>query len=355
MHFHRGCWVALLALMFTTPSSAQFYPGPMMGGGWGGFGSAGRDPGADFMRGVGYYRKAQADSAVKDAEASKIRAEAFVKWNAAMSEARKAKEVRDAQQAARDQVETAIRNRAALVESGTILNEKLEQIYDFPVDGTGSSLAQIALQAEVLREIPFENASEPVTACLNLLTQQDGWPAMLSDSKFDEPRQAFSSAVSEALKEDLNGSISDETRAKLDTALSDLRSALKTHQGGFAAIGTEDADQFLRTMAGMIRLLEAPQGGAVYRMIETYDQGTMADLVGFMHAYNLRFGRANTDRQKEIYRQLDEMLGKVPAEAPGSADVATKPLIESSKLVGDSAKEIFSNLSWDDLDSASGS
>lgn len=271
------------------------------------------------------------------------------------SEARKAKEIRDTQRTARDEVETAIRNRSALVESGSIRNETLEQICDFPVDGTSSTLAQFPLQAEVLREIPFENASEPVTACLDLLTQEGGWPAMFSNSKFDEPPQAFASAVSEALKEDLSGSISDETRAKLDSTLGDLGSSLKEHEGGFAAIGSEDADQFLRTMAGMIRLHEDPQGEAVYRMIETYEQGTMVDLVGFMHAYNLRFGRARTDRQKEVYRQLDKMMGKVPVETPVSADVATRPLVESSKLVGDSAREIFANLSWDEIDSSTGS
>ncbi|WP_169979998.1 hypothetical protein [Tautonia rosea] len=348
----RGFLALMLVAVCSATASAQLYPGPFMRGGWGGFGTGGRDPGADYLRGSGYYMRAQADYQVKAAEASKLRAEAYAKWNQTISEARKAKEIRDAQARDRQAVETAIVNREGLVEAGILLNQTIDQILDFPTDGTHDALAAIPLGADVLRDIPFENASEPITACLAILTQEDGWPPLLRETEFEKPRETFSKAITAALAEDLNGSISDSTRSELDDALSELRIMIKSEQNGFPVVGADDADQFLRTLAGMIRLLEDPQGGAVYRMIQSYEQGTMADLVGFMHAYNLRFGRAKTDRQKEIYRQFDAMLTSIPVAQGAAPDVATKPLVESSKLVGDSAKELFSNLSWDDIDKA---
>lgn len=352
MSLVRGFVMLVLLTSYSAPVSAQIYPGAMMRGGWGGFGTGGRDPGADYLRGSGYYMRAQADYQVKAAEASKLRAEAYAKWNQTISEARKAREIRDAQQRDRQAVESAILNREGLVEAGILLNQTVDQILDFPTDATHDALAAIPLGADVLRDLPFENASEPITACLSILTQEDGWPPLLREEEFEQPREAFSKAVTAALAEDLDGSISDTTRSEIDAALNTLRTVLKHEQEGFPVVGADDADQFLRTLAGMIRLLEGPQGGAVYRMIQSYEQGTMADLVGFMHAYNLRFGRAKTDRQKEIYRQFDAMLTSVPVAQPGAPDVATKPLLESSKLVGDSAKELFSNLSWDDIDTA---
>ena len=79
----------------------------------------------------------------------------------------------------------------------------------------------------------------------------------------------------------------------------------------------------------------------------------MADLFGFMHAYNLRFGRAKSDRQRAIYRQLDGLISRVPVAREASDSDATQPLVEHSRLVGDAAKQVFSSLSWDDLDAAS--
>jgi hypothetical protein len=71
-----------------------------------------------------------------------------------------------------------------------------------------------------------------------------------------------------------------------------------------------------------------------------------------MHAYNLRFGRARSDGQKAIYRELDGLLSKVPVSQDVSDAAATRPLVEHSQLVGDAAKQVFSSLSWDDLNSA---
>ncbi|MEW4568458.1 hypothetical protein AB1L88_11375 [Tautonia sp. JC769] len=354
MSLVRGFGALALVVLCSSPVAAQLYPGAMMRGGWGGFGTGGRDPGADYLRGSGYYMRAQADYQVKAAEASKLRAEAYAKWNQAISEARKAQETRDAQRRDRQAVETAILTREGMVEAGILLNQAVDRILDFPADGTHDALASIPLEAEVLRDIPFENASEPITACLAVLTQEDGWPPLLRQEEFDEPRRAFSKAITAALAEDLSGSLSDATRSELDDALNALRSVLKGEQKGFPVVGADDADQFLRTLAGMIRLLDDPEGGAVYRMIQSYEHGSMVDLVGFMHAYNLRFGRAKTDRQKEIYRQLDAMLASVPVAQAPAPDAATKPLVESSKLVGESARELFSNLSWDDIDKAAG-
>jgi hypothetical protein len=201
----------------------------------------------------------------------------------------------------------------------------------------------------VLRDIPFENASEPIIACLDVLTVEDAWPPLLRQKTFDPRRQAFATAVDAALKEDLGGAISGPARSSLDAALKGLRSALDDEESGLPPAGANDADQFLRVLGGMVRMLEDPNGGAVIRMIETFKEGSMADLVGFMHAYNLRFGRAQSDGQKAIYRELDGLLSRVPVAQDVSDAAATRPLVEHSQLVGDAAKQVFSSLSWDDV------
>lgn len=341
--------------MFATSASAQYYPRSLRGRGWRGWGSGGGgNPVASYMMGAGYFNRATGEGDVKEAEASSLRAKAFTDWNNALAEARRAKEIREAPQKTEKIVEDKLRIRTARIESGASLNQALDRLVMFPSQETYTALLKIPLTSEVLRDLSFENASEPITTCLDVLTQRDGWPAIFKSNPFSDERAALAQAVDQALEEDLSGTISEETMAKLDEALSGLRSALQAEKdSGFPIGGVVDADQFLRILGGMIQMLEDPEGRSVIQQIETFQGGTMADLVGFMHAYNLRFSQARSDRQKAIYRQLYPMLSEVPAEASEPDAFTTKSLVDSSKEIGDAAKQIFSNLTWEDLSKSS--
>ena len=67
MRIQRGASALLLVATLTTLAAAQIYPGPFMNGGWGGWGGLQQDLAAEYIRGVGYYNKARAESAVRDA------------------------------------------------------------------------------------------------------------------------------------------------------------------------------------------------------------------------------------------------------------------------------------------------
>jgi len=341
----------VVCLVCVGSAFAQFYPRGFGGRGWGGWGTYGRDPGADYLRGAGYYQRAKGDYDIDEAKASKLKAEAFAEWNKVLRQAKQAKRREETEKAAEEAVEDRIAATTYKIESGATLNTQIDHLMDFPTEATFESLNAQPLSADALRDIPFENASEPISYCLDILTQEDGWPAVLTREEFVEPRQRFAEAVDQALKEDLSGEISDETRKKLDAAVADLKAALKKVEE-FPTTNANEADAFLRTLAGMIRLLESPKGQAITRQIETFDGGTLADLVGFMKAYNLRFGRASSDRQKRIYYQLHEQFKAIPKAGADPAAEATASIVDHSRELGDAAKAIFSNLSWDEINKA---
>ena len=66
----------------------------------------------------------------------------------------------------------------------------------------------------------------------------------------------------------------------------------------------EDATRFLKTFAGLVRLLERPDTTAAFNELRTIKTTTLGNLIAFMEIYNLRFGAATTPRQRAVYRDL---------------------------------------------------
>ena len=66
----------------------------------------------------------------------------------------------------------------------------------------------------------------------------------------------------------------------------------------------DDATRFLKTLAGLIRLLEKPDTTDAFNQLRRIEQTKLGNLIAFMEIYNLRFGAATTPRQRAVYRDL---------------------------------------------------
>ena len=69
-------------------------------------------------------------------------------------------------------------------------------------------------------------------------------------------------------------------------------------------LGYDDALAYFTTMASLSRLLNDPSMIKFLENLKTNEERTVGDLIAFMDAYNLRFGRAASNRQIEIYTGL---------------------------------------------------
>jgi hypothetical protein len=291
------------------------YPDGYGAYGWGGWGST---VDGDIARGLGYYNIGAGSYNLDTAKADAIDTDTVMRWNDYLFQSQQLANIREhrriAQRAERDKIAYEA-NLARLrsdptpvdIAGGNALNALLDQLTDPKVHSSSLRLATAKIPGSLVRTIPFVNASEAISISLDQLTSDDSWPIALLDSKFDDDRRAYIEAIDKALEEDMNGEISRQTLQKVQDILSRLRTKLNANPPADKAQYAE-ATQYLKTLAGMTRLLQKPKVEKIIAELEKIKETTLGNLLGFMGSFNLRFGRAMTPEQRKAYEQLYPLL-----------------------------------------------
>lgn len=321
----RGVRLALIVMAVTLAlasreSRAQFgygyYPGGYGGYGWGGWGAT---PQGSIARGLGFYNMGAGIYNKDTAIANAINANTVMRWNEYLYEAQQERNRREHLRMARRQdrdsqtgeiIQQRLRNNPTDgdIASGDALNVVLDDLTDPRVHSSALRLASAPIKGSVVRAIPFVNASEAVTISLNQLVAKDeSWPPALRGQAFAPGREAYRKAIATALKEDEEGVISPETLRNVRQSVAKLRAQA---QNTFAKGSDESiqAENYLRTLMGMSRMLDNPDVEQVLAELEKIDNTTVGQLLGFMHTFNLRFGPATTPRQEALYTELYPIL-----------------------------------------------
>jgi hypothetical protein len=294
-----------------------YYPFGYGGYGWGGWGGGSTVQG-DIASGLGVYATGLGTLEVDDAVAGSINTDTVIRWNQYMYlsqlQANRNERLRLARREARDAgTSDAIAKRVrenptdADIVNGDALNAALDQLSDPKVHSSALRLATAKIPAKLVRALPFVNASEAVTISLDQLTAENGWPAELRDPKFAEDRKAYSEAVDKALKEDSDGEVSPETIQQMRGALGRIRAKLDAVPPADRARYAE-ATNYLKTLYGMTGLLEKPRYEKIIAELDAIKETTLGSLLGFMHTFNLRFGRPTTPEQRAAYEQLYPLI-----------------------------------------------
>lgn len=350
----RGVWVALgfVVVWASGASTAQAqygYPGGYGRYGWGGWGIA-TDPASGYMTGLGNYARSYGQYEVSDAQATSMNIDNVVKWNKALRAENKRVNKQRAEYEAKLKSEALARASQADIESGAMLNYLLDRMTEFQPSASKAYSSKVPLSPEVIRDIPFESASEALTVCLDQMTGDDAWPPTLQDARFGPDRAAIRKAVKKALEEDEKGNVSAKTAKEISDAVAKLRAKYVKSNGQFDLLYA-DADEFSRSLAGLSGLLTNPRLKQIINQIQEYKRGTVGDLIAFMQSFNLRFGAAVSDRQKEIYHQLLPMFQQAMTESRGAAvadnntDLPTPPLPSA-------AREVFKGMDWKHIEAS---
>ena len=91
-------------------------------------------------------------------------------------------------------------------------------------------------------------------------------------------------------------------------------------------------------------MLETPALDILLSGVEDHPEATLGQLLGFMSAYNLRFGEATTPTQKGVYVALYPQLAALRAEVEPALNGVSPPK-SSPGDVGD----FFSAMEYKDL------
>lgn len=337
-------------LMAAGAGAQRYYPG-----GYGAYGMAGwgGDPAAAYMTGLGSYARGQGVYLVDRAKARSINADTAIKWNKALREQQRLRLQDQKKQEAEDEANRQAKLEERRLEYGATLNDLLDQIYDADPAVSRASRASAPISPGAIREIPFEWNSEAITACIDQLTGQgSAIPPILMDAKYVNERNALRAAVTPALEEDARGSVSLETRKRIHEAVANLRAKFMKNEADYEP-GYQDAMNYLTTLAALNRMLNDP---SMKRLLSELDEGkdrTVGDLITFMNAYNLRFGRVTSDRQKEIYARLVPILKSIRDDLNPEPGGAPASLDRSGANLRSAAQSAFKGMSWSDIEAHS--
>jgi hypothetical protein len=324
------------------------------GWGWGGWGGWGETPQGSIARGLGALYAGEGMYNQQTAVARSINEDTWQRWNQYLylsnEEATRkylTKKNFDIQKN-KDSYNSIVKRlqdnpTARDLDDGDALNAALDQLSDPRIQSSSLRIATAQVPANIVAQIPFRYASEAVTIIMSNLKGANQWPPALDIARFAAEKREFEDVAEQARKEDEDGEISPQTIRRANALVATLRSKLAEQP---LADSRDDlaAQRFLKTVAGLVKLLEKPDTKEVLdqlRMVKT--PVTIAHLIGFMHVYNLRFAAAATPQQKMIYRDLYPMLDSARdniAKAVGPAPKA------DTKDVGD----FFSKMNLDDMD-----
>ena len=338
--------LALATFSAGAPAGAQmWYPR-----GYGGYGMSrwGADPGAGYMAGLGAYARSQGVYAIDKAKADAINLPTMIKWN---------QELRRRQIQLEEDRREAVRQRAAdrdarvaqlEVQDGTTLNRLLLETLDAAPAAARAGKTATPLSPDAIREIPFEWNSEAITLCLDQMTG-DALPKLLAEPRFEAERTALRSALSQALAEDLKGNVSPESLARVRDAVAKYRAAFQKGEADYA-YGYQEAKDYLTTLDSLTRMLDDPSMKAFLKQLESGQERTVGDLIGFMNAFNLRFGPAATPRQTEIYERLVPALTAARDAAVAARTTPSAPADRTGAGLRSAAAAAFKGMDWNELD-----
>jgi hypothetical protein len=355
--------VAAAVLTAAGEARAQYGYGGYGRYGYGGWGAS--TPGSSMARGLGAFYGGRGIYNVRTAQARSINTNTVMRWNNYMYQAATGMANRHAKRVKADlanitkmrgEIEDRLRNHPNQVDiaNGDALNVLLEVLLNPANADQSLQLIRTPLRPEVIRDIPFEYASEGMTVCLDRMTMDGQWPLALRDEAFRPARDALRKAVSAALQEDKDGDLDPETIQGVQTAIDKLRQT-------FERLVPQDSPDFLSArdtiiaMNGLTKMLYSPQMEKVLAELEDYQGTTLGDLLAFMQAFNLRFASANSFRQRQIYSKLYPMLAEQAnssslGSAAGDVSAVAATATKDVEKVGGEAVRTVENAGGDAID-----
>jgi hypothetical protein len=353
--FIRAC-ASVFALLFIQGAGAQAqwgYPGGYGGYGWGGWG--GQTAQGDIARGLGAYAMGAGYYNQQTAVANSINTDTVMRWNQYVYEAQMnanrlhqgklAMERFQTNQAA-DKIRDRLRNNPerADIYRGDAMNVVLDEINDPRIYAKALQSGQVKIGGETIRNIPFQYASAAITVSIHQLVN-GGPPKALMAPQFAADRETI-----KALGQEIRKQIEDDKNPDKAT-IGKLLAAINQAEAKVDKLlprnskDRVEADKYLKALHGLVAMLDTPAIDLLLAGVEKRPDATLGELLGFMNAFNLRFGSATTPKQKEVYDSLYPKLVDLrnqiaPALAATSAATASG---------GTEPGEFFSGMSYQDL------
>lgn len=322
----------LVSAMMVQPARAQWSYG---GWGWGGWGGGGQTPAGAYLNGMGRYAMGAGIYNYDTALANQINEQTFQQLNDYMAtvahEAAFMHHARTHQEFLKDKTLydrhiQSLRDNPTpqQIENGDALNQAVADLSDPRLGSSALRAANAPVDAKMIAEVPFENSTERVTIMLDQLRRALKWPEVFEEERFNSDKQLFDDIVTRMRKEDEEGEIQPKTLQQARILVNNLRNKI-TAQPMKNEDDQREALRFINATTALIGMLNKPETRAALAELRKVKDTTIGNLLGFMHAYNLRFAPATKLKEKQIYHQLYETLDQTRDQILSEAKIDQKP------------------------------
>ncbi len=199
------------------------------------------------------------------------------------------------------------------VENGDALNVALDDLSDPELGPLAARAAKAPAAASLIALVPFRSRSERVNFMLDELRGNVKWPQAFPEEHFADAKKTFDRLVAQMRREDDAGEVSEKTLDEAREFLSSLRAKLATQPLEHLRDQIE-AVSFLKTSLALVAVRKSADLRPAIAALGKVTDTSLANLLGFMHAYNLRFGEATTPEERKAYSRLFAILDKARSE-----------------------------------------
>lgn len=347
------CTTALAAAVsagMAHPAQAQYGYGYGFGG-WGGDNSA-HTAGGDMARGMGALAAGAGYYNLNTAEARAINANTAANWNEYLYQSQQVTNRKYYAHLAEQTKENKKTTEAIYlrlrdnpnkydVYRGDALNVIFDALCSPKVDLFSLKSTTTKFPGEMIRDVPFQYAAGAITTTVHQVLTKGSAPKVLMGEAF-RPENLQLREIGDKIRDEneKTGHIDPETLDQAETLLKALQQKVATR----LPANTKDrleCDRFLKAAIGLSRMLRTPAINVLLSDAAKHPEASVGDLLAFMKAYNLRFGVANSPREREVYDRLFPLMVKIRDEAFPKAKPDLPPEVETNI---DHPAEFFSQL-----------
>jgi hypothetical protein len=210
------------------------------------------------------------------------------------------------------------------IENGDALNAAVTDLSDPRLGSSALRAAKVPVPASLIAEVPFINASERVTLMMDQLRASVKWPEVFEEERFANDKKTFDALVARMRKEASEGEIPAKTLREAKGFVNALSAKLEA-QPLKDPDDQKEALKFTTACTFLLGLLEKPDISPALLELRKVQDTMVGNLLGFMHVYNLRFGAATTNKEREAYHRLFGILDQTRDEILAEAKLDSAP------------------------------
>jgi hypothetical protein len=210
------------------------------------------------------------------------------------------------------------------IETGDALNAAVADLSDPRLGSAALRAVKAPVPASLIADVPFINASQRITLMLDGLRASVKWPEVFDDQRFANDQKTFDELATRIRQEANDGEVTTRSLREAERFANDLRTRLEAQPLKDPA-HQKDALKFITACTYLLHLLEKPDIGPAILALRKIQDTMLSNLLGFMHAYNLRFGPATTVNQRQAYNRLFAILDQTRDQIVAEAKLDSQP------------------------------